>query len=115
MPEMMPRRAFVTLLGGAAIWSHAALAQKTDGVRRVGVIMGFAENDEVWQVYLATFRQALQDLGWTAGRNIRIDYRFAGDSEQLMRSIAEEIVGLARDVVLVSTSLVVAATVTTAW
>ena len=67
MPDMMPRRAFVTLLGGAAIWSQAARAQKSDGVRHVGVIMGFAENDEVWQVYLATFRKALQDLGWTDG------------------------------------------------
>jgi putative ABC transport system substrate-binding protein len=110
MPDMMPRRAFVTLLGGAAIWSQAALAQKSDGVRRVSVIMGFAENDEVWQVYLATFRKALQDLGWTDGRNIRFDYRFTGDSEQLMRSIAEEIVGLAPDVILVSTNSVVAAT-----
>src|ERR1700688_2668719 len=110
MPDRMPRRAFVTLLGGAAIWSQAALAQKSDGERRVGEIMGFAENDEVWQVYLATFRKALQELGWTDGRNIRFDYRFTGDSEQLMLSIAEEIVGLAPDVILVSTNSVVAAT-----
>ena len=110
MPDMMPRRAFVTLLGGAAIWSQAARAQKSDGVRRVGVIMGFAENDEVWQVYLATFRKALQDLGWTDGRNIRFDYRFTGDNEQRMLSVAEEIVGLAPDVILVSTNSVVAAT-----
>jgi putative tryptophan/tyrosine transport system substrate-binding protein len=110
MPDMMPRRAFVTLLGGAAIWSQAARAQKSGGVRRVGVIMGFAENDEVWQVYLETFRKALQDLGWTDGRNIRFDYRFTGDSEQLMHSVAAEIVGLAPDVILVSTNSVVAAT-----
>jgi len=45
----------------------AARAQKSDGVKRVGVIMGFAENDEVWQAYLSTFRQALQNLGWTEG------------------------------------------------
>jgi putative ABC transport system substrate-binding protein len=69
----MVRRAFVTLLGGAAIWPFATLAEKSDGVRRVSVIMGFAENDEVWQTYLATFRQALQDLGWTDGHNIRFD------------------------------------------
>jgi putative ABC transport system substrate-binding protein len=74
----MVRRAFVTLLGGAAVWPLAALAQKRDGLRRVGVIMGFAENDEVWQSYPATF-QALQDLGWTDGRNIRFDYRFSGE------------------------------------
>jgi putative ABC transport system substrate-binding protein len=103
------RRAFVTLLGGAAIWPFAALAEKSDGVRRVGVIMGFAESDEVWQTYLATFRRALQDLGWTDGRNIRFDYRFTGDSEERMRGMAEEIVGLAPDVILVSTNSAVSA------
>src|SRR6266436_8718190 len=106
----MVRRAFVTLLGSAAIWPFAALAEKSDGVRRVGVIMGFAESDEVWQTYLATFRRALQDLGWTDGRNIRFDYRFTGDSEERMRSLAEEIAGLQPDVILVSTNSVVSAT-----
>ena len=106
----MVRRAFVTLLGGAAIWPVAALAEKSDGVRRVGVIMGFAESDEVWQTYLATFRRALQDLGWTDGRNIRFDYRFTGDSEERMRNTAKEIVGLGPDVILVSTNSVVSAT-----
>ena len=106
----MVRRAFVTLLGGMAIWPIAVLAQKADGVRRVGVIMGFAENAEVWQAYLATFRQALQELGWTDGRNIRFDYRFSGESEELMRRMAEEIVGLAPDVILASTNSVVSAT-----
>jgi putative ABC transport system substrate-binding protein len=105
----MVRRAFVTLLGGAAIWPLPALAEKSDGVRRVGVIMGFAESDEVWQTYLATFRRALQDLGWTDRRNIRFDYRFTGDSEERMRSMAEEIVGLAPDVILVSTNSAVSA------
>ena len=109
MPEMV-RRAFVTLLSGAAVWPLAALAQKSDGVRRIGVIMGFAENDEVWQAYLATFRQALQELGWTDGRNIRFDYRFSGESEELMRRMAEEIVGLAPDVILAATNSVVSAT-----
>ena len=106
----MVRRAFVTLLGGTAIWPIAVLAQKADGVRRVGVIMGFAENDEVWQAYLGTFRQALQELGWTDGRNIRFDYRFSGESEERMRRMAEEIVRLAPDVILASTNSVVSAT-----
>src|SRR6516164_4256262 len=109
MPDM-GRRTFITLLGGAAIWPLASRAEKTDGVRRVGVLMGFAEDDEVWQTYLATFRQALRDLGWTDSRNIRFDYRFTGDSEQQMRSMAEEIVGLAPDVILASTNSVVSAT-----
>jgi putative tryptophan/tyrosine transport system substrate-binding protein len=103
------RRAFVTLLGGAALWPSAVLAQKSDGVRRVGIVMGFAENDEVWQAFLVTFRQALQDLGWTSGRNIRFDYRFTGESEERMRLMAEEIVGTAPDVILASTNSVVSA------
>ena len=106
MPEMV-RRAFVTLLSGAAVWPLAALAQKSDGVRRIGVIMGFAQDDAVWQAYLATFRQALQELGWTDGRNIHFDYRFSGESEELMRRMAEEIVGLKPDVILAATNSVV--------
>jgi putative tryptophan/tyrosine transport system substrate-binding protein len=108
------RRDFIALLGGAAapasLWPFTARTEKSDGQKRVGVIMGFAEDDRVWQTYLATFRQGLQDLGWTDGRNIRFDYRFAGESEERMRSMAEEIVGLAPDVILVSTNSVVSAT-----
>jgi ABC transporter substrate binding protein len=59
----MARRAFVALLSGVAMRPFVVLAQ-SDRTRRVGVIMGFAENDEVWQAFLATFRLALQDLGW---------------------------------------------------
>src|SRR5262245_476178 len=105
----MMRRAFITLLGSAVICPFAARAEKNDGIRRVGVIMGFAENDEVWQAYLASFRQGLQDLGWTDGHNIRFDYRFTGDSEERMRAMAEEVVGLKPDVIFVSTNSVVSA------
>src|SRR5207302_2472809 len=105
----MVRREVIMLLGSAATWPLAAHAQKSDRVRRVGVLMGFAENDEVWQAYLATFRQALQDLGWTDGRNVRFDNRFTGDSEERMRSMAGEVVGLSPDVILVSTNSVVSA------
>jgi putative tryptophan/tyrosine transport system substrate-binding protein len=63
----MVRREVIMLLGSAATWPLAAYAQKSDQVRRVGVIMGFAENDEVWQAYLANFRQGLQEFGWTDG------------------------------------------------
>ena len=107
----LKRRAVITLLGGAAAaWPLAARAQKNGQVRRVGVIMGFAENDEVWRAYLANFRQGLQELGWTEGRNIRFDYRFTGDSEELMRSMAEEVTALQPDIILVSTNSVVSAT-----
>jgi putative tryptophan/tyrosine transport system substrate-binding protein len=107
----LKRCAVITLLGGAAAaWPLAARAQKNGQVRRVGVIMGFAENDEVWRAYLANFRQGLQELGWTEGRNIRFDYRFTGDSEELMRSMAEEVTALQPDIILVSTNSVVSAT-----
>lgn len=105
----MRRREFIAGLGSAAAWPLVARAEKNDGVRRVGVIMGFAESDQVWQTYIANFRQGLQDLGWTDGRNIRFDYRFTGDSEERMLSMAEEIVALAPDVILVSTNSVVSA------
>jgi putative tryptophan/tyrosine transport system substrate-binding protein len=106
----MRRRVFVAALGGAAVWPFTARAQKTDGVKRVGIIMGFAESDEVWQAYLSTFRLALQNLGWIDGRNIRFDYRFSGESEERMRRMAEEIAGLAPDVILAATNSVVSAT-----
>jgi ABC-type uncharacterized transport system substrate-binding protein len=107
----MQRREFITLIGGAAAaWPPTVRAQKSDRVRRVGVIMGFAQSDEVWQAYLATFRQGLQELGWTGGRNIRFDYRFTGESTERMRIVAEEMVALAPDVILVSTNSVTSAT-----
>ena len=93
-----------------AIWPLAAFAQKTTGVKRVGIIMGFADDDEVWKAYLATFREALQELGWTDGNNIRFDYRFSGEDEEQMRRMAAEIVGLSPDVILASTNSVVSAT-----
>jgi len=77
----MRRRKFITLLGSAAAtWPLTGRAQQAERMRRVAVIMGFAAEDEVWQSYLATFRGRLQDLGWTVGRNLRIDYRFTGES-----------------------------------
>jgi putative tryptophan/tyrosine transport system substrate-binding protein len=105
----MRRREFITLLGGAATWPLAARAQQPDRVRRIGVIMGFAEDDEVWQAYLATFRRRLQDFGWDEGRNIRFDYRFTGESTERMRSAATEVVAMEPDVIFVSTNPVVSA------
>ena len=107
---MMKRRKFITLLGSAtAIWPLAARAQQSDRVRRIGVLMGFAENDEVWQVYLAAFRQRLQVLGWTDGRNVRFDYRFTGESAERIRVAAKELVAAAPDVIFVSTNPAVSA------
>ena len=106
----MRRREFIALLGGAAAaWPLAARAQQLDRTRRIGVIMGFAEDDQVWQSYLATFRQRLQDFGWSEGHNIRFDYRFTGESTDRMRAAATEVVAMAPDVIFVSTNPVVSA------
>ena len=72
----MKRREFITLLGGAAAWPLAAHATP-DAVRRIGVLMAHAESDQVGQGFVATFKEELQKLGWTEGRNIRFDIRWA--------------------------------------
>ena len=105
----MRRREFITLLGGAAAWPLAARAQKAGGMRRVGVLMGGAGRDPVEQARLAAFLDGLQQLGWTDGRNVRIDTRWpAGDADRY-RTYAIELVGLAPDVILASASASVAA------
>ena len=107
---MIDRRAFISsVILGLLAAPLAARAQQSDRVRRIGVLMGFAENDEVWQAYLAAFRQRLQDLGWTVGRNVRIDYRFAGENTERIRNGAGELVAIAPDVILVSTNPAVSA------
>ena len=72
---MMRRREFITLLGGAAAaWPLAARAQQSERMRRIGVLAGLAADDPEGQARLAAFLQGLQQLGWTDGRNVRIDY-----------------------------------------
>jgi ABC-type uncharacterized transport system substrate-binding protein len=95
------RREFITLLGGAAaVWPLAARAQQSEPMRRIGVLMATAADEPESQVRLAAFLQGLQQLGWTDGRNVRIDYRWsAGDAARLRRDAAE-LVALAPDVVL---------------
>ncbi len=99
----MRRRAFITLLGGAAAaWPLAARAQQGERVRRIGVCMNLAADDPEGQARLTAFAQGLQQLGWTDGRNARIEYRWAvGDAERI-RKQAEELVTLAPDVILAS-------------
>ena len=75
--DQLQRREFITLLGGAAAWSLAAGAQQGERVRRIGVLMAYAESDPEGQANVAAFREELQKLGWTEGRNIRIDTRWA--------------------------------------
>ena len=73
----MKRREFLGVLGGAASWPLAARAQQSDRVRRIGVLMGYAESDAEGQAYVAIFREGLQKLGWAEGRNFQIDIRWA--------------------------------------
>ena len=75
----MKRREFITLLGGAAAaWPLAARAQQRERMRRIGVLMSLAADDPEAQARIAAFLQGLQQLGWTDGRNVRIDYRWGG-------------------------------------
>ena len=106
----MKRRSFITLLGGAAAaWPLAARAQQPDQMRRIGVLMGYAESDLEAQAWVTAFVQGFKELGWIVGRNVSIDYRFgAGDADR-MRAYAEELVGLAPAVILAHTSPVMAA------
>jgi putative tryptophan/tyrosine transport system substrate-binding protein len=101
------RRAFITLLGGAAAaWPLAARAQQLERMRRVGVLMPFAENDADAQANITAFREAFQTLGWTDSRNVRIDYRWGGGEAERISTYASELVGLKPDVILVSSPLV---------
>src|SRR5215472_6624755 len=98
---MMKRRDFITLLSGAAAGPIAARAQPRERLRRIGVILsGLAPDDSEGQSRITAFVQGLQELGWTDGRNMRIEYRWGlGDPERLQKSSAE-LVALAPDVVL---------------
>jgi putative ABC transport system substrate-binding protein len=96
----MNRRDFITLLGGAAAWPLRALAQQPERMRRIGVLMPSDENDPVYKHYLSAFTQALADLGWTDGLNVRIDLRWGGADNNRMRALAQELVGLQPDIIL---------------
>jgi ABC-type uncharacterized transport system substrate-binding protein len=104
----MKRREFITLLGGAATaWPLAARAQQGERMRRIGVLMSLAADDPEGQARLTAFVQGLQELGWTDGRNVRIDYRWpAGDAERTRR-YATELAALSPDVILAGAGSVV--------
>ena len=96
----MRRRDFVTLLGGAAAaWPLAARAQQIGQMRRIGMLMPLAESDPEAQAFIAAFREELQHVGWTEGRNIRIDVRWGRDPES-RQQFAKELVALQPDLIL---------------
>jgi putative ABC transport system substrate-binding protein len=100
----MRRREFITLVGGAAAWPCAARAQQSERMRRIGVHTGTTADDPDGKARFAAFEQALGQLGWTPGRNVRIDYRFSGGDAATSRKQAEELVALAPDVIVTSGS-----------
>jgi putative tryptophan/tyrosine transport system substrate-binding protein len=106
------RRDFITLLGGTAVmWPLAARAQQPNRMRRIGVLMPFAETDPEASQHIATFQKGLENLGWLEGHNLHIDYRWAAGDAERMRIYAAEIVQLAPEVILVSSPSMLAATV----
>jgi putative ABC transport system substrate-binding protein len=107
----MRRREFIKVVAGsaAAAWPLAARAQQSEGMRRIGVLMNLASDDAETQARLAAFQRTLQQLGWSVGRNVRIDYRWgAGDADRI-RTFAAELVALAPDIILSTGSRGVAA------
>ena len=105
----MRRREFITILGCAAAWPLAARAQQRNRLKRLGVLWGLAENDNVYEPHLSSFKQRLQDLGWIDGRNIRVEYRFTGGVTERIRIAAQELAALAPDVIFATTNPAVAA------
>jgi putative tryptophan/tyrosine transport system substrate-binding protein len=103
------RREFISLLGGAAAWPVAARAQQGDRMRRIGVLMSPTADDQEMQVRIAAFVQGLQQLGWTDGRNVRIDTRWATGNPDDARRYAAELVALTPDVILASGTSALAA------
>jgi putative ABC transport system substrate-binding protein len=96
---MIRRREFITLLGAAAAWPLAARAQQRERMRRIGALMGLPADDPESQLRSARFLQGLQELGWTVGRNVQIDWRWSADRERY-RAMAAELVAVRPDVLL---------------
>jgi putative ABC transport system substrate-binding protein len=113
MASHIGRRKFLAALSGAAAWPLAARAQQGERMRRIGVLTtgagGAADLDAMARV--AAFQQGLQQLGWTDGRNVRIDYRWYAGNADAARKYAAELVALAPDIVLASGTLGVTATI----
>jgi putative ABC transport system substrate-binding protein len=103
------RREFITLLGGTAAWPLAARAQQGERMRRIGVLVSAVEGDPRGLEYVTAFAQGLAELGWTVGRNVRIEYRWGAGDLDRFRRCAAELVALSPDVVLASSGSIVGA------
>jgi putative ABC transport system substrate-binding protein len=105
----MRRREFLSVLGAAAASPIMARAQQTDRVRRLGILMGYAEGDTEAKALLLEFAQALSEFGWIEGRNLGVEIRWAPGRIDLMRIFAKELVSLQQDVILADSTPVTAA------
>jgi putative ABC transport system substrate-binding protein len=101
----MKRRTFIAGLGSAAAWPLAARAQQGERVRRIGVLVGGNESDPFYKRRVSAFTQALAALGWTDGRNVRIDVRWGGGDANRIRALAQELVGLQPDIMVTGGTL----------
>jgi putative tryptophan/tyrosine transport system substrate-binding protein len=99
----MRRREFIAGIGSAVAWPVTTRAQQREQARHVGVLMGLAESDPEGQARISAFRNTLQALGWTEGRDIHVDYRWAGGDVERTRLLADELVQAAPDVIVVNT------------
>jgi putative tryptophan/tyrosine transport system substrate-binding protein len=106
----LKRREFISLLGGAAVaWPIAARAQQPERMRRVGMLTAYTQEDREGRARVGAFEQALQGRGWMSGRNLRLDYRWAGSDPDRMQVHAADLARLAPDAVLAVTTLAVKA------
>jgi putative ABC transport system substrate-binding protein len=105
----MRRREFLGVVGGAAAWPFVARAQQSGRKLRIGVLIGYAEDDPETKARLAALRQGLEKRGWSEGRNIEIQTRFAAGNEDKYEPLAKELVATQPDVILAHTTQVVAA------
>jgi len=102
------RRECITLLGGAAVWARAARAQQSDRMRRIAVLMNNAEDDPEGRARAAAFRQGLQAVGWTEGRNLSIDWRWTGGDLARIRGDVMELAGRAPDIIVANGRVILA-------
>src|SRR6185312_4885870 len=106
----MRRREFIIILGGAAaIWPLSALAQQPERMRRITVLVGLDEQDSEAQKRVKAFRAGMRDLGWIEGRNIQIEYRFAGGNLESINMYVAEVIGLTPDVIVANSTPIIAA------
>src|SRR4051812_24627633 len=107
---MIGRREFITVLGGAAAaWPIAARGQQPDRIRRVALLLGIGEDDAEARSRVRAFQQGLRDLGWSEGRNVHIEYRFAASDPDRIKQHVTELVTEAPDVIVANSTPVLAA------